>query len=157
MDLMHLCDCHGTACCIFGGVLGLAMEKRAMGRTIADRLLTVNRFMVEWYNSHPPTHRLPELRPNNLKSNEWYELSGPAIKAAKTRAAAPLFKDFAARYFTEPTGTDTAVVEVTARYAEFYDLLYSCPMFMADADVLRLRGICEVIGVQVSRIGRPKP
>eukprot|EP00969_Alexandrium_andersonii_P361366 15457387-Alexandrium_andersonii.AAC.2 len=67
--------------------------------------------MVDWYDSHPGTHRLPTLVASNLTQDGWAELHGPAIKAANTRAAAPLFFDLAMEHCADGTPQHTAVRE----------------------------------------------
>ena len=95
MELMHLTDCHGVSAIVYGGVLGLILDERHLGRTQLDRLTFVNEFMLTWYAEHPGANRLPRLRRNNLLNDGWWELSGQVIKAAAMRSAAPLFAELA--------------------------------------------------------------
>ncbi len=108
--------------------------------------------MREWYDSHAPTHRLPPLRPGNLKQDGWAELHGTAVKAANTRASAPLWRDFAAAHFTSPAGTDPDVVRVTALLAELYEVMYGAELFMTSEELQRLRTVCLELGVVVMRL-----
>ena len=80
MELKHLTDCHGVSAIVYGGILGLILEERHLGRTQSDRLTFVNEFMSTWYAKHPGANRLPRLRRNNLLNNLWWELSGQVIK-----------------------------------------------------------------------------
>ena len=73
----------------------MILERHHLGRAQVDRLAFVNDFMSTWYSRHPGTRRLPMLRKSNLLNNQWWELSGVAIKAAPMRAAAPLFLELA--------------------------------------------------------------
>ena len=42
LELMHLADCKGFSALANGGVLGLLLQRRSLGRTKADRLEAVN-------------------------------------------------------------------------------------------------------------------
>ena len=149
---MHLGECNGFVCTILGGVLALALRKRALGGTQAERLAHFNAFREEWYRNNPPTNRLPALRPGNLVSDGWYELSGNAVKAANTRCAIPLFRDYVAQKFLGTTGAEPKLRKVTVQLSELYDMLYSSPMLVADADVARLRAVCLDLGVLVMEL-----
>ena len=146
LDIMHLMDCRGVAGIVYGSLLALLLRLPALGGTRAERLDTVNAFMVAWYNAHPGTHRLPALRATNLTLDGWAELHGPAIKAANSRAAAPLFFDLAQEYCTEGTDQDTAVLQVTRSLVHFYDLIWQGPMFFDEEQLQRLRAVCLTFG-----------
>ena len=44
------------------------MRNRAAGRNRGDRLSAINSFMAKWYRDHPGWHRLPPLRPGDLRA-----------------------------------------------------------------------------------------
>ena len=148
IDLMHLADCKGASAIAFGSVLELLLKRCDLGRNRAERMAVVNRWMTNWYDQNPGQHRLPELRqPSNVRQADgWADLHGPTVKAANTRAAAPLIRDLAAEFFGRDLEFDRRIVAVSAKLAEFYELLYGCHMFMSTTAVQRLRAIVLDIG-----------
>ena len=104
---MHCSDCNGVAGMAWGGIFGMAFERHELGANQTERLHFLNRWMRQWYDRRPGHHRLPTLTSKSVRSDKWWELSGPAIKAAGVRATAPLFADFAAEFFTGATEKTT--------------------------------------------------
>ena len=146
-ELMHLTDCNGVSSIVYGGILGLLLEERRLGPTVADRMACVNEFMSRWYSEHTGVHKLPKLRKNNLTSSGgWWELSGPAIKAASMRAAAPLFAAVANEFLVRELPRHQQARRLAELLEAFYTVVYGAPMFPSDADVERTRTIVNEFG-----------
>eukprot|EP00959_Pyramimonas_sp_CCMP1952_P147293 3082648-Pyramimonas_sp.AAC.1 len=62
----------------------------------------------------------------------WAELHGITVKAANTRAAAPLFRYLTALYFTSGNVEETAAVSLVSDLDAIYNILSSQPMFMSE-------------------------
>ena len=146
LDLMHLADCRGFSALVFGGVLGLMMVSRGLGANRDMRLRFINAAMRTWYQEHPGTHRLPRIKAGNLTLDGWHELHGPNVKAANTRAAAPLFTALARRFLPGDTPTETSARALTAYLQEFYEIIYSQAMFMQPDAIEPIRFVCEEMG-----------
>ena len=95
MELMHLTDCHEVSAIVYGGVLGLILEERHLGRTQSDGLTFVKRVYVDAVCGTSRDEWLPRLRRNNLLNDGWWELSRQVSKAAAKRSAAPLIAELA--------------------------------------------------------------
>ena len=86
-----MADCKGSSAIIFGSTLELLVRMPDLGKSRQERLDKVRVFMKKWYDDHPGHHRLPELRLGNIRADDkWAELHGVTVKAANTRAAAPI-------------------------------------------------------------------
>ena len=79
--------------------------------------------MRQWYDDHPGKHRLPKITLPMLEFDGWADLHGPAIKAANTRQAAPLFAAMTAGFCSEPNELDIQLREVTTKLNEFYQCI----------------------------------
>ena len=152
LDLMHLGDCNGFTNTILGSVLKVAMTKITLGANMAARLERFNTFRKDWYDRHDITNRLPKLRLQDLVADGWGELSGPAVKAANTRCAVPMVRDFAVEVFTEAGAPDTEIVALLTDLKEFYEILYGAQMFLEDHELTRLDEVIPSIGVKVQRL-----
>ena len=109
--------------------------------------------MLEWYSHRPGTHRLPPLRVANIKGDAgWKELVGKVVKAANTRAAAPMFRDFVTEHFVDTAGIEVDIVRIAVALDEFYKLLYGAPMFMEPDDIDQLRMLCSEIGLLMMKL-----
>ena len=117
LDKMHVMDCKGVASWVYGGVVATLLTDRRLGANRDARLVEINSKTAHWYDNHPGTHRLPRLCLTSVFNDEWADLSGPAIKAANTRHAAPLFEALAAEYFTTATLHDMSIRNITAMIA----------------------------------------
>ena len=74
------------------------------------------------------------------------------IKAANTRAAAPLFRDLARRCFPTDRPVDVWVRRLTANFAELYEILYEAPIFVPQAALERLKVVTVEIGEDWMRL-----
>ena len=146
MELMHLTDCHGVSAIVYGGILGLILEERHLGRTQSDRLTFVNEFMSTWYAKHPGANRLPQLRRNNLLNDGWWELSGQVIKAAAMRSAAPLFAELANATLVGHNPRAAQARRLAELFDTFYTAVYAAPLFPSDTDIGRVRAIINEFG-----------
>jgi len=146
LDLMHLSDCKGVAAVVYGGVFAFLMSKADLGNNRVIRLINVNACMKSWYEDRPGTYRLPRIKMGNLRLDGWYELHGPAIKAANSRHAAPLFAYLARRFCVTQSESDTAVRALTALFEEFYAIIYSEPIFMSQQAIDRISEVCIELG-----------
>ena len=124
----------------------MLLSCRALGNTKEIRLAQVNVVIKQWYDDYPGTHRMPPIKMNNTVLNGWWELHGPTVKAAATRAAAPVFSYLAGRYFPTGSPLDVALRGVTAGLADFYDTLYSEPMFMGREALERFAAVTVGFG-----------
>lgn len=139
LDSMHLLDCRGLACTVYGSLMGMLVRDSRLGSNQQSRLNCINVKKCQFYDDHPGTHRLPKITlPNLIGASGWFELSGSAIKAAPTRAAAPFFAALAEEYYDTNSDRDCAVREVTGKLNEMYNLFACSPMFLSDADLRRL-------------------
>ena len=146
IDLMHLMDCKGVLALVFGSVLMLLLTEPRLGRTRELRLQAFNKLLEEWYVDHPGVLRMKRILISNITLDGWGNLHGPAIKSANTRGALPAFKSICDRFFDADTEQDSCIRIVFKSLTDFYELLYSCPMFMSDADVARLQQACLDFG-----------
>ena len=147
IDLMHLADCKGTSATVFGSVVDMITWMKDHGPNRQERLNRVNEFMEHWYSDNPGHHRLPQLKLGNLRSDDgWSELHGAAVKAANTRAAAPLFRDMAVHFFTRDLDEHRKVIAMCDEVSKCYDILYGSPMFMPKAKIDELRVTVWAIG-----------
>lgn len=146
LDLMHLADCKGVAAIVFGSLLWFLLRCPRLGMRQDLRLRAVIDIMQRFYDEHPGTHRLPPIRLSNVLLDGWAELHGPTVKAANTRAAAPVFAHLAMRFFTEDTPLHVSLRAVTAKLKEFYDIVYSQEIFMTDAAICDVKCVCVDFG-----------
>ena len=118
LDTMHIFDCKGVASTIEGSLVTALTRDRRLGPNQQQRLDLVNTKLRNFYARHPGFHKLPPITMKSLVgSSGWAELSGPAIKAASTRAAAPFFAELAAEYFDSGDEEDVNICRLTARFA----------------------------------------
>jgi len=78
--------------------------------------------------------------------DNWANLTGPAIKAAATRAAAPWLRDLSIDFFTQDTDLDRAVLGLSGNLATFYEILYSQGRFLSEDAEARLGVVCRAMG-----------
>ena len=86
------------------------------------------------------------------ESAGWAELSGTVVKAANTRCAVPLVRDFARQHFNAHMAYDHCAIAVVELLAQLYDDLYSWPMFLSDAQVAKVKSTCDDIGLLMMRL-----
>ena len=82
----------------------------------------------------------------NLKKDEWWDLHGPAIKAANTRAAAPVFASLADRFFDGPEERDVRLRSLAVGLRDFYAILYSNPRFMDAEAIDNIKAVTRKFG-----------
>ena len=128
------------------------MDKLSLGENRDERMMRFNEFREEWYASHEPTNRLPEIRLTDLRSNKWAELSGQHIKAAATRCAVPMVRDFAREVFTLPTAEDTDTVGIMDDLDFYYNILYRNPIFMPYDELETFKTVTLDIGLKFLRL-----
>jgi len=146
-DLMHMMDCKGVSASVLGGVLQNLVVDVRLGASQEARLDRVNELLVEWYNAHPGSNRLPKIHLSNLIRDDWWELNGPAIKAAITRSAVPAIRDIWRAYAQVGDANDASITAAIENLALFYEVLYAAPMFMLPTTVDRIQEICMNFGV----------
>jgi len=146
-DLMHMMDCKGVSASVLGGVLQQLIVDVRLGGSQEARLDRINALLVTWYNDHPGSNRLPTLFISNLTRDGWWELNGPAIKAAMTRSAVPPFRDIWREHAQAGNANDAHVTAIIENLALFYDVLYQAPMFMPRATIDRIEEICMNFGI----------
>ena len=148
IDLMHLADCKGTSASVFGGVLELLVRMETLGATRQQRLDQVKAYMTSWYEEHPGTYRLPDIRLSNLRQDDgWSELHGQTVKAANTRASAPMFVDMVKHFFTEDSEEHRSVIAICNHVNKVYEIMYASSMFMTAAETAALRTSVLQVGV----------
>ena len=108
--------------------------------------------MRQWYDDHPGTHRLPKITLPMLEYDGWADLHGPAIKAANTRQAAPLFAAMTAEFCSEPNELDIQLREVTTKLNEFYQCIAAAGMFLSDAEKATLGQVVLRLGVAYQKL-----
>ena len=151
LDIMHVLDCKGVSATIFGSLLGMLIRLPRLGANQQARVATINARMLAWYGARPGSHRLPRLTMANIvaKGSGWHELAGPAIKAANTRNAAPMFASMAREYMDDASAESRAVVRVTQALADMYEVLRAAPMFLDDATLHQFRELVGGFGVSL--------
>eukprot|EP00969_Alexandrium_andersonii_P061740 2721904-Alexandrium_andersonii.AAC.1 len=119
-----------------------------MGPNQQARLDRVNQRLTERYGQRPGSHRLPTLTLANLVgSSGRAELTGPAVKAANTRAAAPFFAELAGAIFTGSSPLDRAVCEATSKLSDLYHVFAARPMFLETGDLQLVDTIVKDFGI----------
>ena len=132
---------------MLGSTLSILMSERRLGRTKADRLTQLNQDMDTWYRDRPGYNRLPSLRPNNFATEGgWSELHGPAVKAVMCRCAVPMVRDLAYQYLPADTDRDQSIHRLLDAFVDFYEILWSQPIFMSDESLRRLETVLIIIG-----------
>ena len=101
---------------------------------------------------NPGLHKLPKLTLNSLENKGWAELSGPAIKAAPTRAAAPFFAQLALEYFNSESVADRNTCRVTSKLAEFYDIIASASMFPSVSEQQKMKYAIDDMGIALQTL-----
>jgi hypothetical protein len=136
IDFMHLMDVSGVSAVIYSFVIHGLLKDPAMGANRAARLGAVNRYMKMWLEDNPGKGKLPRLLASNLvASNKWWELHGPAIKAATTRNSAAMFAAMSRDHYDTTTRFGGLVCEITSKLEEWYLALKDAGMFMSDAEL----------------------
>ena len=74
------------------------------------------------------------------------------MKAASTRAAAPLFASLCHEHLAGQSAEETAARAVADVLVECYDVLDDAPMLVPAADLVRLRTVCLDFGVNDPRL-----
>ena len=147
LDLMHLMDCKGVSSEIMGSVLSILSKRVEIGPNIATRIARINQHKEAWYAANPGTHRLPTILARSLVGADgWASLSGPAIKAAATRAAAPWIAALSTELLTRDTEHDRQVKQLTADLVAMYRVLYDHGIFIPDPAVAQLQTIIQRMG-----------
>ena len=123
MELIHLIDCHGVSAIVYGGVLGLILEERHLGRTQSDRL----------------TFGSPDC-------------AGTVIEAAAMRSAAPLFAELADAAFVGDNPRAAQARRLAELFDAFYTAVYAAPMFPSDSNIDRVRVITNEFGDVITRL-----
>lgn len=88
----------------------------------------------------------PPLLLSSLKAEGWDELTGPAIKAAATRASVAWLRTLARDFLVAGTPQDRMACELIDELAEFYRILYSAGRFISIAEETRLQQVCSRFG-----------
>lgn len=152
LDLMHLVDCGGVAALVFGSALMYLVRDARLGPNQDVRLAAINAARDAFYSTRPGLHKLPKIFLKSLRSNGWGDLHGPAFKAAIVRSAAPFIADLVATHCIGDEILDRSLRGVTAKLAEFYQILYDAPMFLAPASRARLQAVCLEFGLHYQRL-----
>ena len=85
-DIMHVCDCKGSASTLAGSVLLPLVYGPRLGATLEARLLTLNTSLKAYYRANPLLSRVPTVRQSNLTNEQgWATLVGQLVKAAAAR------------------------------------------------------------------------
>ena len=153
LDVMHILDCKGVAATIYGSLLSTLVRDSRLGPSQQARLRAVNAKLVAFYGRRPGAHRLPTLTLANLTNADgWRELSGPAIKAANTRAAAPFFAELAMEYYNDDAPAHRDMCRVTRTLSDMYDIMKSSPMFLDAPSLGRFQTVVSEFGVALQRL-----
>lgn len=148
LDAMHVLDCKGVAATVFGSLLGMLVRSPRLGANQNARLRNINARMLAWYCAHPGSHRLPPIFLSNLTNKDgWHDLTGPTVKAANTRAAAPFFATLAREQMTDGSPLHQTVCAVTKHLADLYGLMDNAPMFLDDAELGQMRALTVGFGI----------
>ena len=113
----------------------LVQTKRRLGPNQQARLDNINKQMVEYFDGHLVSSRLPKLFLSNLVQKGWSGLHGPLLKAANTRHVVPFAELLAAKYFDTPGDAyHKAIRKMVGSLNGIYDILYSGGIFLTDLE-----------------------
>jgi hypothetical protein len=144
---MRLNDRKGVLALVFGAMLHYLMKHPRLGANKDQRLMAINAKREAWYARYPGTHRLPRILKSNLVGADgWADLSGPAIKAANTRAATGFFRSMCHEYFDSGSPLDRVLCALAEDAAKFNDILYSGNVLLPDGAIAELRSVCVSYG-----------
>ena len=122
---MHMVDCKGVAAWVFGGVLHYLLREPSLGNNKQERLDAVNQGRLVWYGQHRKIIKLPRILMASCQGSDgWADLSGPAFKAANTRAAARCFNHTSARHMQSCTVANRHARLARPSLVGFLDCLY---------------------------------
>ena len=140
-DLMHVCDCKGTASTLAGSVLLPLLYDPRLGATIEARLLTLNTSLKAYYRAHPLLSRVPTIRQSNLTNEQgWATLVGQLVKAAATRQLVPWLVEIASAYYDDPDDEYSRLVGRICRLKDsFYKQVYGAPILLSPEQRAELR------------------
>ena len=152
-DAMHMVDCKGVAALVYGGILATLLKLRCLGRNKQDRLRAINQRRQEWYAGRAGGgNPMPTILMSSLTSNGWGDLSGPAIKAAMTRDAAPFFEHISEEYLRDGDEQHHLAYTAASRLADYYRLIQDGSRFLTDEQIRRLRTIILEFGDAYQRL-----
>lgn len=152
LDTMHIFDCKGVASTIAGSLMSALVRDVRLGRNQHQRLDRLNMKLRAFYARHPGLYKLPKITANSLVgSNGWAELSGPAIKAAPTRALAPFLVELASEFCGSESEEDVATRRVVGALREYYAAM-GTTMFMTQASLSRLQAAIDEMGIAMQRL-----
>ena len=147
LDLLHLIDHHGIAGNIIGNTFWAHISGERMcdvlpGSTVESRLEALNIEIKEFYDANRVDNRLPKLKLDNIKSDTFPELHGPAVKAANTRALVPYVLDLQRRAASmQPNRKHTHMTKVLESLQAAIEIFYTNSFFLSPETVTSLRGI----------------
>ena len=140
-------DCKGVSSLAMGSTLAVLMSSWRVGRTKAERLANLNAAMREWYTQRIGSHRLPKIQMNNLVGAQgWADLNGPMIKAANSRSAVPMIRDFSYMYLSGDNDRNRCIHRLLDNLTAYYEAINSGPIFMSEAAVARLEDVQIELG-----------
>lgn len=146
LEIMHVMDCKGVSAWLFGGIIGLLMVMASLGINRQQRLDTINMELDTWRQTHPGAITLPKLRMGNLINDGWWDLHGPAIKAAMTKSAAPFFCSLAEKYFIRGNPRHDYALALVRDLVAFDNILDSQTMFPSPTAVAQLKVVTQSFG-----------
>ena len=145
MDLLHLIDHHGVANNIVGNTFWLHISGDRMcdvlpGNTVEGRLESLNAEITQWYSDNRIANRLPPLKISNIKAEAFPDLSGPAIKAANTRAIVPYALALQRMAVAmQPNRTHKHMAKALESLQAVIDIFYDNSMFLTPDTMTSLR------------------
>ena len=136
-----------------GSLLTLLVRDIRLGPNQQSRMDRINAKLRNFYTRNKDAYKLPKLKPPNLiKADGWAELSGPAIKAAQTKACAPWLRELADEYFDSDTTEDQAIRKMFGCLERFYNLMESCGMFPTDAELMQMQEAVDDWGIALQKL-----
>ena len=153
LDAMHLLDCKGVTSSMAGSLLILLVRDVRLGPNQQSRMDLINIKLRGFYSRNKDAYKLPKLKLQNLtRADGWAEMSGPAIKAAQTKACAPFLRELADEYFDTDTFEDLAIRTLFSCLEKFYNLMASCGMFPNDAELMQMQDTIDDWGIALQRL-----
>ena len=124
----------------------LMKDEHRLGANQQVRLANINAQLQEFQDAQRPSSRMPELRPQDLITDGWYQMGGPLIKASNTRQIMPCVEIIARRYMGDDA-YGRSIVRLVTSLNKVYEVLYNADCFLDAAEL-------EALGAALVEMGR---
>ena len=147
-DGMDILDHRGVTSVVAGSiVMKLVRQEHRLGSNQPTPLSNINAMIKKHQDEHPVSARMPKLRPQDLVSDGWDDMSGNLIKAGNTRSLAPALLSPAIMVFDDPGNQyHLAIVDLIRSLNGVYDTLYTAGIFLTSEETTRLQRDLDTMG-----------